>query len=196
MKKNNLSYLLFILCFTVSCNSISNEIKGAFNTVNKSIDKSNSVVVNSNDELYLAIYNLKENNINLALKADALYLNGKNAIAYIDSIKKILNNKDTTGTKTDIAFNLLNNNKVGDKLKAHLLLFKTNANQCVSDAPTMLKIDEEMKIVSVVIDDSNWKSAYFKSVPTVGAITILNKMKNECNNVLNICLNKIYLEIK
>ncbi len=108
MKFSRLFFSLSFLLILTHCQSPSDQIKKAFDTVDKSLEKSNSVLNNSIDGLYSTINSVRQKNEPLALTADTIYFATKQTNNYIDSLKEIMQLQDTLGTNLNVAtkFNL------------------------------------------------------------------------------------------
>ncbi|RYZ23787.1 MAG: hypothetical protein EOO10_20825 [Chitinophagaceae bacterium] len=190
MKFSGLTFISLIF-FLTHCKSPSDQIKDAFNTVDKSLGKSNDVLSSSIDSMYSAINNNRSQNEQLAMKADSIYLDTKKANEYMDSLKETMRLQDSTGNRLDVATKLLVGTNNQHELKKYLAQVYSAANRYKSDNTNMLKLDSALLPLKEVQTDREWAKKYFESTPTVAATTMLSKFQNDCTNVAAIILGDI-----
>src|SRR5688572_20760980 len=128
MKFNRLIFSLPLCFFLTQCLSPSDQIKDAFKTVDKSLEKSNNVLSNSIEGFYSDINSNRQKNEQLALKADSIYFATIEANKFIDSLKQTMRFQDASGTNIDLATKLLVSTSTGDRLVKMLLNVYANAN--------------------------------------------------------------------
>lgn len=191
MKINRLFFALSFLLFLTHCQSPSDQIKKAFDTVDKSLEKSNSVLSNSIDGLYSTINSIRQKNEPLALKADTIYFVTKQANNYIDSLKEIMQLQDTLGTNLNVATKLFVFTPTGDNLKKVLLNVYTNAKSYPIDNARQSELDSTLQSFLEIQSNKDWTKIYFEKTPTFGALTMLSKFQNDCTNVASITLTEI-----
>jgi len=191
MKFSRLFYALPFFLFLTHCQSPSDQIKKAFDTVDKSLEKSNSVLNNSIDEIYSTINDVRQKNEPLALKADTIYFVTKQASNYIDSLKEIMQLQDTLGTNLNVATKLFVFTPTGDNLKKVLLDVYTNTKSYSIDNARQSELDSTLQSFREIQSNKDWTKLYFEKTPTIAAITMLSKFQNDCKNVATITLADI-----
>ena len=190
-KFNKLLFALVLLLFLTHCQSPSDQIKKAFDTVDKSLEKSNSVLNNSIDGLYSTINSVRQKNEPLALKADTIYFVTKQTSNYIDSLKEIMQLQDTLGNNLSVATKLLVFTPTGDILGKALLNVYTNAKSYPIENARQSELDSTLQSFQEIQNNKDWTKIYFEKTPTVAAMTILSKFQNDCKNVATITLTHI-----
>lgn len=190
------TYILFLFLLLANCTSSSDQIKNSFDTVNISLEKSTNVLGKSIDELYSTINSKRQNNQQFTLYADTMYLITKNANDLIDSLKDVMQTKDTSGTDLMLATNLIIKTKIGENLTKALNKVYVFATSYFNDKSEKQKLDSALGSLKEIQSSNDWTRKYFESVPTVGAITILTKFKNDCTNTASVALTDIYERLK
>ena len=195
MKFNRLIFFLPLSLFLTHCQSPSDQIKDAFKTVDKSLEKSNDVFSNSIEGLYSAINSIRQKNEQLALKADSIYFATNEANKFIDSLKQTMQFQDTSGTNLNLATKLLVFTNTGDSLAKVLLDVYANTNSYPFDNTKRQGLDSVLQPIREVQSDKQWTKKYFERTPTVAAMTILSKFQNDCTNAAAITLGDIKLRL-
>jgi gliding motility-associated protein GldM len=193
--------------------NVSAEILNAFKTVNNSLERTNSVV-NASTENIMESFKRKLSDPTFRLQAERWYPKAEQAVgyskgisSYIDDLKnKILAEAGydaTTGVirkedNLDISTRLMVEQGEGRKLRDQLDKYQ---KQLLAIDPT---IAQEFK-TSLPIDltmpktqakgNNTWDAAYFRMVPTVAALTMLSKFQNDVktseNRVVTYLHNKV-----
>lgn len=180
-----------MLTLLTQCQSPSNEIKKAFDKVDKSLEKSNAVLDNSVDKLYSAINSTRQENEQLASTADSIYFAVKSAGSYIDGLKLRLQSNDSSGNQLNIASALLISTSAGDSLRKVLLNVYAIAGPYSPRIVTDNSLEQALQSFSHVQNNKDWLKLYFDNTPTVAAMTMLSKFKNDCEIVAKITLTDI-----
>ncbi len=185
--------ILFIVAsLTIGCaNTVNDEIKSAFDKVDKSLQNTNAIVDGEVKRLYSFIDSNRNTNSLLAAKADTIIYKLTATNKLIDSLKMYLLTTDTTEENLDLAFATFNKTKAGDSL-FHSIKSLIEYNIFVAQKPAN-KTEIENKLKEVLYNPNNktWYELYFEKTPTVAAATILSKFKNDCVNVSTIALTEI-----
>lgn len=196
MKFNRLLFALLFLLFWTQCQSPSDQIKEAFDTVDKSLDKSNSVLDNSIDGLYASIKSAREKNEALALNADLIYLSTKRASNHIDSLRDVMKQEDSLGTNLTIASKLLVSTTTGDNLRKELMNVYISAKSYSCSNAIKAKLDSALQSYREIQFNKDWPRIYFEQAPTVAAMTVLIKFQNDCKDIATIILTDIKMRLK
>lgn len=175
MKFIRLIFFLHLCLSLTNCQSPSENINNAFKTVDKSLEKSNSVLSNSIEGLYSAINSNRQKNEHLAVKADSIYFATNRANNLIDSLKGVLLFQDKSGTNLETATKLLVSTNTGDDLTNVLLNVYANTNSYNIDNSNRPRLDSMLQSFKEIQNDEQWTNKYFEMTPTVAAITILSK---------------------
>jgi hypothetical protein len=191
MKLKRLTCCILISFLLTQCKSPREQINDAFNTVDKSLYKSNDYVNNSIEALYSSIDSNRQKNTILALKADSVFHATKIAFTFMDSLKQVMKLQDTSGTDIDLATNIFVISKTGDMLKKKLLAVYSQSYASLIDSSKKASLDSVLTSISKLNVDNNWRRNFFERTPTVAAITILSKFQNDCKNALTISLQDI-----
>lgn len=194
--------------------NVSNEILHAFKVINESILKSNASIESKNKDMY----DLIDANEKMAgkyervhpykLRADQVREESEKMIKYLDSWKERIiteaggrNEQGEVRREDDINATtlLLVERNGGDTLKnklqalRDLLVSKVDPNdQKVVDPLIPLKIDKPKP--SDNNPQGDWKVAYFHSMPTVAALTLIAKFQNDIRNSEAVIVNKLFEE--
>lgn len=195
MKFNRLFFALPFLLFLTHCQSPSDQIKDAFDTVDNSLKKSNDVLENSIDGLYSTINSVRQKNEQLALNADLIYLSTKRASEHIDSLKEVMKLEDSLGTNLTIASNLLVSTTTGDILRKELMNVYISAKSYSSSNAKQAELDSTLQSFREIQFNEDWEKIYFEKTPTVAAMTVLCKYQNDCKNITTIILTDIKMRL-
>ncbi|MBX3238476.1 MAG: hypothetical protein KIT80_06785 [Chitinophagaceae bacterium] len=196
MKLQRLILLSFSLLLLTTCQSPSDQIKDAFNKVDKSLETSNEVLNNSLENIYNQIVLKRNNNKDLTTRADTIYFRTTKTCSFLDSLKQVMLKKDTTGTNLDLATKLLFNTKTESDLTENLLSVYHSINSYSVDTSTKATINGTFQIFGEIQADKSWAKKYFETTPTIAAVTILTRLKNDCSNAATIALKDIHQRLK
>ena len=88
------------------------------------------------------------------------------------------------------ASNLLMNTSNSTALKSKLISLFSFCNQVISDNKR-IEAENIFTAGKEIRENKNWTKDYFYMTPTVAAITILNKFRNDCLNLTVFSLTEI-----
>ena len=186
--------IVLTLVLTLSrcvCPSPSKEIKRSFEKVNKSLENSNKTFDTSTEKLYDEIKMHRQKNAGLVQKADSVYAAGYENFKNIDALKESLKASDSIGIDLNAAENLLCKSPAGDSLYIkRKKMFQSSIN-ALTDSVNTQQVTSMFADIVTAENAQAWKDAYFKSTPTVGALTVLSKFQNDCVNSMAISLKEI-----
>jgi gliding motility-associated protein GldM len=205
-KMINMMYLVLTALLALN---VSAEILNAFKTVNTSLEKTNTIVSSSTDDILQSLDEKQATEV----KAKEWYPKAKQAVdlttglnTYIQSLKdKIINAAGgdvatkkplTKDDNLDIPTRLLIDQGAGKQLFQMLTDYK---KKLLEIDPAIAK--EFEKNLPINLDkpgtktNNSWESAYFHMVPTVAAITMLSKFQNDVktseNRVVAFCHEQV-----
>ena len=213
-KMINMMYLVLTALLALN---VSAEILNAFKTVNESLDKANTVLINDNNNLYSSLAAKEKANETRdkaliwapkAYKAEAL---SKFAYDSIEDLKRML--REEAGysmAKGDTAFHnwsgnldastrLMDKGGEGQKLLQMLTKYKADLlaidPEIAKEFATKLPLDLDKPKSEEGNTTGDWTTAYFHMTPAIAAVTILakfqNDIKNSENQIVTYCHNKI-----
>nr|MCU0404260.1 gliding motility protein GldM [Chitinophagaceae bacterium] len=208
-KMINMMYLVLTALLALN---VSSEILNAFKTVNNSLDKSNLIIDESNNNIseqmkeMLSDPNSKARAEIWKPKADSALAITRETAAYIAELKQNLLveaglKEDGTYKEDnlDAASRLFETKGEGEKLFNKLKQYKADIlkvlpPELAKKLEASLPIDLE-KPKTQNKGNNTWSSAYFRMTPTIAAITILSKFENDVkrsgNLVANTCLEQV-----
>ena len=196
MKYTFLLFTLPLTAFLTCCQTATNRSVEEFKKVDSSLQKTNSIIIdNTYSTLYNQIQAKKDNNLKLALQADTVFQETEDAYRFIDDLIQKLNELDSSGIQLDIGTKLITNTNNSEKLTKKLNSVYTSAlsvltgKQQITQAENIFKVEQEIKA------NKNGSRKYFDGTPTVAAITILRKFKNDCVNLATLSLKEIKTDL-
>lgn len=180
------------------CKSPSNKIVDEFKKVNDSLDSGNTQLLTRNTlELNTIQIQLHgEKNPALAQKADSLYQVAGSAFDYMQALKQQLQYHDSTGERTDITDSVFFQTDAGNELISKLVALNDYCYYALADAGKKSKLDSAMHDLQEFKTGEDPLGRYFKNLPVVGAVTVLNKFQNDCLNTSCIVLRSIKEQLK
>lgn len=186
-------YILLILSMFLftKCKSPGDQIKDAFVKVDKSLKSANEALDISLENIYKQIDSKRSYNQGIASKADILYFATIHVGKLLDSLKQVMLRKDTTGTNIDLATKLLIDTKTGSDLTEGLLNVYNQVNSSSINSSSKKILDSTLHNLSDIKKDKTWIKKYFEATPTIAAVTILTKLKNDCFNAAAIVLKDV-----
>ena len=179
---------LLIATFFTGCQSQKKSNLEEFKKIDSALLKSNTIVESATP--YEKIQSQKNRYPELAAHADSIIFVEENAFKFIDSLKEELKQQDPSGEKLDVGKTIIIDSKKSVELGNRLL-------SVYSSCTTRLdKLDRKMadalfSIAEEIKTDKNWGLKYFDKIPTIGAITMLNKFRNECSTLVMFSLKGI-----
>lgn len=180
MKFNRLFFSLPLCLILTNCQSLSDQIKSAFNTVDNSLITTNGIYRYSIDSLYSVINYNRQKNESLASKADLIYYTYQDAFKFMDSLKQVLQGKDASGSNVYLATELLVNTTTGDSLTNKIFKVYEYSHSSLYDNKNKLSLDSSLSSFKNIKIGKEWIRKYFEKTPTVAAITTLSKLQNDC----------------
>ncbi len=207
-KMINLMYLVLTALLALN---VSAEILNAFKTVNTSLVTANGIIDKKNSDIFASLEKMENDSATAerARKWAPLAKNAgdltTNAITYIHSLQDLLK-KESDGEpdgsykydELEAPTRLMVEEKRGDTLRQHLIDFK---NQLLALDPAIAKQFSNILPIDTTTPNSDnsenndWKSTYFRMVPTVAAVTILSKFENDIKNseamVVDFCQRQV-----
>jgi hypothetical protein len=192
MKKlTQLTGLLSFMFSLTCCISPGNEIKKAFDTVNKSFALTNAIKDKSLSGTYLSIDSLRKKDEQLASKADAIYSVTLHTTNFIDSVKNFMMELDSSGGSVEVPGKLLVNTKTGNDIAEKLLNVNLVIATYHADATTKATIDSALQPLKEIRTTADWTKFYFSNTPTIAARTVLSKYENDCKEAALLALSDI-----
>lgn len=179
--KNILFFLTFCI-FTIHCNSPSKEIEESFEKVNNSLTTTDAVLDTSLGELYKNLLWKQNEYPASARKARGVYFNTMGTALQIDSLIDVLRARDSAGDNLTVASDLLLDHPAGDQLEISLLHIAHSTQSVVAEGKEKDRLNTILKSINEMSEDKSWRKKYFQLTPTVAAITMLNKFKNDIKN--------------
>jgi gliding motility-associated protein GldM len=193
--------------------NVSSEILNAFKTVNISLDKSNKIIDESNQNIASTLANMVKQSETQEMaaiwkpKADSALALTSELSAYITDLKEKLQVEagrkegETTFKEDnlDAATRLFEKQGEGEKLHERLKKYKEDILKLLpakeaKELEASLPIDLE-KPKTENAGNNTWSAAYFRMTPAIAGITILSKFDNDVkrsgNLVANACLKKV-----
>jgi gliding motility-associated protein GldM len=208
-KMINMMYLVLTALLALN---VSSEILNAFKTVNKSLDKSNTIIDESNKGISEGMKemmndpNTREKAAIWGPKADEALAITREASNYISELKtKLLKEAGLKEDGTykednlDAATRLFEKQGEGEKLHERLKKYKEDLlkvlpPELAKKIETELPIDLE-KPKTENAGNNTWSAAYFRMTPAIAGITILSKFDNDIkrsgNLVANTCMEQV-----
>lgn len=192
--------------------NVSAEILNAFKTVNNSLRTANDIIDQNNNSIFKSLEAQKNDPATAdranywAPRANSAATLADSAIAYLESLKILLKNesgynpKDSSYREDELEgpTRLMVEESRGDTVLQKLTEFKKNLlaiDPAISQKfSSILPIDLSIP-KSENSSNTDWKTSYFRMVPTVAALTILSKFENDIKNseamVVNFCQQQV-----
>lgn len=211
-KMINIMYLVLTALLALN---VSSEILNAFKTVNNSLEKTNTAVNASTDQIIASLTD-KLADAGTRAKAEIWLPKANEVKAYAKTANDLIqqfkddilkesggdpNNKEK-GFKEDnldVATRMMIKQKKGQQLLQALTDFRTKVlgiggDSLKADIEKLLQINLE-KPVTKTSAKKSWEEVYFHMVPSVAALTILSKFQNDVktseNKVVNFCHEQV-----
>jgi hypothetical protein len=184
-------YVLVLLSVLTQCNTPSDKILKQFDSVNNSIRTPGALSLNQMEDLIASIDSYKQAHTAIVSRADSLYFAGNIAIHFIDSLKEILNQQDSSGVQTRPVTQMFISSSIGDSLKEKILNVYKLSYSALPESSGKASLDSIFSTISELQQNKNWKKAFFENTPTVGALTMLTKFKYDCQKAAVFTLTDI-----
>lgn len=152
----------------------------SFKEVDKTLSSSANSISKSLNGLYAEI---KDNDVaggNISIKADTVFYSHRTIQNYIDSLTNLLLAQDATGESLNVSTNLFIKEKAGDLLYNKLLEFNRYTESIIQGSVTLGTVGSELGNIDRY-ESEEWTKSYFNQVPTVAAVTLLNKFQLDCS---------------
>jgi hypothetical protein len=196
MRQPKLTIRFCFICLLTSCVSPTDEINKAFQTVDNSLQSSNTYLDNSIHNIYDFIKVNRHKNLTLGSKADTLFYKTENAINFIDSLKQTLELQDSSGDDLKPSTKLLVTTLTSNRLQGKLIGVYKYSYLTLKDSKEKQNLDSVASSIVELQFDKDWSKKYFDKTPTVGAITILTKLESDCKNSAMIGMMSIKKQIE
>jgi hypothetical protein len=185
------------LAICISCKLPSDEIAENFKKVNESLEKSNDVLKKNSYEYKYRLIQLEgAKHPELVKHAGNLYYATDTAIHYVDKLQEMLNLADSSGSGLDVSGNLIVRSPNSDTLAILLQHVSETASTCPIGANNKSKLSRVLSDINALPANAGWKKDYFELTPTIAAITILSKFKNDIINAATLAMDDMAGQIK
>ena len=182
--------LIISVLLILSCSSITNSLLDSFQTINNSLIESSKNLNRQIDSTYALIKFKKAYDFNFLKKADSIYLSNKSALVYIDALKSTLEKLDPSKSNLNTSTKMLVSTPIADTLAKKLILIYS-LSSFINGKYHNPSLDSSLKVLNEVKSNKNWSEKYFKSIPSIAAITILTKFQVDCENVTIVSLDDL-----
>jgi gliding motility-associated protein GldM len=175
----------------------------AFKTINESIERSNAMIDERNNHMERAMEAEKKfqpgkvNELMGILKD--VRIKSSDIDTYIKGLITELNKSENDGD-VSVVSRLLADGKDGDSLRAKLQTYSMDI-AVLMGSKYQLPVRIPIIPIDISIPDteegraaSSWQKAFFKNVPKVAAITILNKFDNDVKTTEAMCVDRLAKE--
>src|SRR5690606_23121523 len=214
--------LMYLVLTAMLALNITREVLNAFNTINSSIEKSNSTIDEKNAKLY-ELFDLAEAKPEERDKvkpwndkAKEVRKLSEEMIAYLAQLKDTviargggLIQDDRTGEMVPAKMEDINVSTVyfvevekkGDELKAKLQGYIDQLLTYIDDPneKEVFKSQIPIDLADYKPNDDNprgdWATGTFNHVPVIGAVTLLSKFQNDVKNAEGFILERLYSKI-
>ncbi|WP_245645523.1 type IX secretion system motor protein PorM/GldM [Niabella ginsenosidivorans] len=208
-KMINLMYLVLTALLALN---VSSEVLNAFKTIDKSLTNANETIDKKTQTIFASLTE-KANDPKTqelariwAPKAERAKQLSDEISGYIESLKTQIKEASGLNSKTgaykesnlDVPTHLMVDKKNGEELHKRLTDYKSALLALDPEINTEFQNTLPLDLSMPKVKNSNnrtWSAAYFRSTPSVAAITILSKFQNDVKNaesqVVEFCHNKI-----
>ena len=181
----------FLLTILTSCKSPRKETKEAFDTVNKSLEESARLSSSSVEDIYRLVKKGRSTDTSLIQMADTVYWRFQRSTAFIENLQRKLKAADSAGENLLVAGKLLIQSGAGSQLRNLLINLYEGSKGVLDTLSNLAETQPTILSFEQVKQDPRWLSLYFDKTPTVGAITMLSKIENDCNQITLIVLREL-----
>lgn len=164
----------------MACNSGGQDSTlDSFKAVDKTLSSTSNSISESLDGLYAEIKDRHAAG-GISMKADTVFYSHRAIQTYIDSLKNVVHDQDSTGESLSVSTNLFIKEKVGELLYNRLLEFNRYTESILQGSVTLGTVGSYL--VNIDRHESEeWTKFYFREVPTVAVVTLLNKFQLDCS---------------
>lgn len=208
-KMINLMYLVLTALLALN---VSSEVLNAFKTIDKSLTNANETIDKKNKTIFVSLEEKANDPKTQELahiwmpKAEKARQLSDDLVTYIESLKTQIKTASGLNEKTgaykesnlDVPTRIMVDKKQGDDLLKKLTGYKTAILSIDPEINNEFQHALPLDLSMPEVKNSNnktWSAAYFRSTPSVAAITILSKFQNDIKNaesqVIEFCHNKI-----
>ena len=189
--KKAFSLITFLAIFT-SCQMSANEKVKQFKKLDSSLQVL-SVAADSNSVTGLnrIIQLKKDRNIQLALNAERIALATAKADKFIDSLKSALISLDPKGERLDIGDRILTDSGIQSKIVENFKEVYAACNAVLVDTSMRQQANQLVVLERDQLLSKNWLIKFVRNTPTVGIVSLLNKIKNDCGNLAKLSLKGV-----
>ena len=194
-KMINMMYLVLTALLAMN---VSKEILNAFKVVNKSIDKSNSLIDDKNVKVLKIIEKERKNQpekveelMGIAGKVQA---KSDDLIKFLDTQISTLNKASDKDDDLDVAAHNMVEKKKGVELLQKLTSYKKDVEALMVKYPVEIPLDLAIPKTENEENSRKWETAYFGGVPKIAAITILSKFKNDIKSAEALVFDRLSKE--
>ncbi|RQO30228.1 hypothetical protein DBR32_11665 [Taibaiella sp. KBW10] len=167
-----------LLLFTsISCQSANQKTVAQFKEINYSLENYSALTKTYND---IAELIRKETHDEAILKqTEAILLLTKQNLDFLAHLKVLLQQKDTSGMGTTASGALLVATPTATKLKNSILNLYDTFRLCLHEPSQIKKLDSLLPMALDIKNNPGWDKKWFDQIPTVAAITLLNKLETD-----------------
>ncbi|MHB1921234.1 MAG: type IX secretion system motor protein PorM/GldM [Chitinophagaceae bacterium] len=205
--------VMYIVLTALLALNVSSEVLNAFKIVNESIKISNHSIDQKNQLTYEEFAKLLQNDpVRVApfkAKADQVEILSAEMSRYLDSLKNLIisesgglndsgeiKSEDNLEAATRVMENYGNGPRMEKKialLRAQLLSFIQPSKRAEFEQTLPLRI--EIPKTHDIENNNDWTLAHFKMVPTIAAVTIINKFKNDVKNSESMVIDDLLKQV-
>ncbi len=192
MKYDQVLLLLVFLSFFASCQQHPIDNLQQFKKIDSSLQVL-SVAADSNSVAGLnrIIQLKKDKNIQLALKADVISQSIEKTNKYIDSLNDELNYLDPGGQRQDIGGRFFGERGVRSILVVRFNDVYNSCNAVLADSSVRGKANDIVVLEREQLLSKNWLTKFVHDTPTVGIVSLLNKVKTDCAKLAELSLKGV-----
>ena len=133
----------------------------------------------------------KDKNIQLALKADVISQSIEKTNKYIDSLNDELNYLDPGGQRQDIGGRFFGERGVRSILVVRFNDVYNSCNAVLADSSVRGKANDIVVLEREQLLSKNWLTKFVHDTPTVGIVSLLNKVKTDCAKLAELSLKGV-----
>jgi hypothetical protein len=196
MKIGNTAFLLLVCFVLTQCQFIADEVKESFVKVDNSLEESRFTFAQAFEKNYVFIHQNRKDNSSLATSADSIYYSTKEAIHFIDNVKLIIKEADSTGLNINLGESLLINTPTGEQLIENLKHVYQNAYVALSSQQKKDSLDDVASALKLSFQDKDWPKKNFHKNPAFSINVLLSKYRIDCLNTANFSLSDIRSRIE
>ena len=190
--------MMYLVLTALLAMNVSKEILNAFKIVNKTIDKSNTLIDTKNEKVLKVIEAERKNDpekIEMLMNiANQVKSKSDNVSKFIDDQIVTLNKLSDKDDDIEPAAQIMIERKKGVELLNKLKNYKKDVEGLMVNYPIEVPIDLSIPKTEHEENSRKWETAYFGGVPKVAALTILAKFKNDIKSSEAIAIDRLSKE--